>query len=87
MSESLADKLKRLCCAETEGQFFDCVTDSIDEILAGLRDSDRIERVKAALAWMDERAKNSTSFGSHCHAYEVAARHLQIALDADDTTR
>jgi hypothetical protein len=82
MSESLADKLKRLCCAKTEGQFFDCVTDNIDEIISGLRNSDRIERVKDALAWMDERAKNSTSFGSHCHAYEIAAHHLELALGA-----
>lgn len=36
-SESLADKLERLCCAETEGQFFDCVTDNISEIITVLR--------------------------------------------------
>jgi hypothetical protein len=37
MSEKLADELKRLCCAETEGKFFDCVTDNIDMILTALR--------------------------------------------------
>jgi hypothetical protein len=37
MTELLADKLQRLCCAETEGKFFDCVTDNIDEILRALR--------------------------------------------------
>jgi hypothetical protein len=33
----LANDLERLCCAETEGKFFDMVTDSIEEILRGLR--------------------------------------------------
>lgn len=33
----LADKLERLCCAETEGKFFDCVTDNIQTIIAALR--------------------------------------------------
>jgi hypothetical protein len=37
MSESLADQLQRLCCAETEGKFFDCVTENIDTIIAALR--------------------------------------------------
>ena len=37
MTEHLADQLKRLCCAETEGKFFDCVTDNIDEIISALR--------------------------------------------------
>lgn len=37
----------------------------------------------AILMWLDERAKNSTSFGSHCHAYEVAARKLRDALAGD----
>jgi vacuolar-type H+-ATPase subunit E/Vma4 len=45
---------------------------------------DAQERTRKALAWMEERAQNSTSFGSHCHAYEVAARHLKLALDGDD---
>jgi hypothetical protein len=33
----LANDLERLCCAETESKFFDMVTDSIEEILRGLR--------------------------------------------------
>lgn len=33
----LADDLERLCCAETEGKFFDCVTDNIQTIVAALR--------------------------------------------------
>ena len=37
MTEHLAAQLKRLCCAETEGKFFDCVTDNIDEIISALR--------------------------------------------------
>lgn len=42
--------------------------------------SDKIQEV---LAWLDERASNSTSFGSHCHAYEVAARKLREAMQDD----
>lgn len=38
------------------------------------------KKVREVLAWLDERARNSTSFGSHCHAYEVAARKLREAL-------
>ena len=33
----LADELERLCCAETESKFFDCVTNNIDTIIAALR--------------------------------------------------
>lgn len=40
----------------------------------------RTERVREVLAWLDDRAENSTSFGSHCHAYEIAARKLREAL-------
>lgn len=35
--KDLADELEKLCCAETEGKFFDCVTDNITSILEGLR--------------------------------------------------
>lgn len=34
---ALADQLEKLCCAETEGKFFDCVTDNIQTIIASLR--------------------------------------------------
>ena len=40
----LADDLARLCCAETEGRFFDLVTDRIQDIIAVLRAS-RSERM------------------------------------------
>lgn len=33
----LADELEKLCCAETEGKFFDLVSESMPTILAGLR--------------------------------------------------
>jgi hypothetical protein len=33
----LADDLANLCCAETEGKFFDLVTDNIDNIIEALR--------------------------------------------------
>lgn len=35
----LADALQHLCCAETEGEFFDCVTDNIGKILLALRNA------------------------------------------------
>lgn len=42
MTEQLANQLKRLCCAETEGKFFDCVTDNIGEIISALQSRDRM---------------------------------------------
>lgn len=62
MSESLADQLQRLCCAETEGKFFDLVTDSIDEILAALRAKDMrppAQPVGLSQAMLDEIAEIS----------------------------
>lgn len=38
MTEQLADKLQRLCCAETESAFFSCLTDNIEIIIAALRE-------------------------------------------------
>jgi hypothetical protein len=37
MNAKLADELERLCCAETEGKFFDAITDNIQTIIAALR--------------------------------------------------
>lgn len=34
----IADDLERLCCAETEGKFFDYVTESASSIVAILRE-------------------------------------------------
>ena len=34
---ALADELERLCYAETEGKFLDCVTDNLKDIVAALR--------------------------------------------------
>lgn len=45
----LADKLNELCCAETEGKFFDLVTDSVQTIIAALRSIDRITAERDAL--------------------------------------
>lgn len=53
----LADDLERLCCAETEGKFFDCVTDSVSEIIRALR---ALEQIKTLVAgdrvpnWKDD---------------------------------
>jgi hypothetical protein len=41
--------------------------------------------VPEVLAWLEERAENSTSTGSHCHAYEAAARKLKEALSTERT--
>lgn len=45
---------------------------------------DRIAGVDAqwagVLTWLDERGRNSRSFGSHADAYEIAARKLREAL-------
>lgn len=38
--------------------------------------------VSIVLEWLDERGRNSTSYGSHADAYEIAARKLRAALDA-----
>lgn len=32
------------------------------------------------LSWLDERGRNSQSYGSHADAYEIAARRLREAL-------
>ena len=62
MTETLADQLKRLCCAETEGKFFDCVTNNIDNIIAALRSCDEVRDAKGVdgfgkmLAWIVEGA-------------------------------
>ena len=61
----LADKLQTLCCAETEGKFFDCVTDNIETILDALRSSQNGERErvieevlkKVRVLYRDELAK------------------------------
>lgn len=36
----IADELQRLCCAETEGKFFDYVTESVGTICELLREHD-----------------------------------------------
>lgn len=41
-------------------------------------------RVVEVLMWMDERGRNSRSFGSHADAYEIAARRLREALGAPE---
>lgn len=36
----IADELQRLCCAETEGEFFDFVTEAVSTICHLLRERD-----------------------------------------------
>lgn len=71
----LADDLERLCCAETEGKFFDCVTDSITEIIAALREAERLRHnlndVVETKRRTDERLK-------------LTIKALQAVLDASN---
>lgn len=39
-AHEIADELERLCCAESEGQFFDYVTESVGTICRLLREND-----------------------------------------------
>lgn len=49
-SRQLADELARLCYAETEGKFFDCVTDNIGSIIAALRANRAATEVPSGVA-------------------------------------
>lgn len=40
--------------------------------------------VAGVLGWLDERGRNSTSYGAHADAYEIAARRLRKALGLDE---
>lgn len=52
--------------------------DSYAKTIARIEEVDR--RVVEVLTWMDERGRNSLSFGSHADAYEIAARRLREAM-------
>ena len=52
-----------------------CLRNELDHVQRRLR------AAWDALAWMEERAQNSTSYGSHCHAYEIAAKKLREAME------
>lgn len=54
--------------------------DAYAKTFARIEEIDR--RVVEVLMWMDERGRNSRSFGSHADAYEIAARRLREALNA-----
>jgi hypothetical protein len=36
--------------------------------------------IREVLDWMEERSRNSRSYGSHADAYEIAARKLREAM-------
>lgn len=36
--------------------------------------------IREVLDWMEERSRNSRSYGSHADAYEIAARRLREAM-------
>ena len=52
--------------------------DVYEKTAAHIAEVDR--RVVGVLMWLDERARNSQSFGSHADAYEIAARKLREAI-------
>lgn len=62
----------------------DVMADAANALDAYARTMDRIAGVDAqwagVLTWLDERGRNSRSFGSHADAYEIAARRLREAL-------
>lgn len=62
----------------------DVMADAANALDAYARTAKLIEevdaRVVAVLMWLDERARNSRSYGSHADAYEIAARKLREAL-------
>lgn len=58
--------------------------DSYAKTVARIEEIDR--RVVAVLMWLDERGRNSRSFGSHSDAYEIAARRLREALGRSENS-
>lgn len=62
----------------------DVMADAANALDSYARTMDRIAGVDAqwagVLTWLDERGRNSRSFGSHADAYEIAARRLREAL-------
>src|ERR1019366_1362609 len=55
---------------------------NIEPTLKELRNilKSRDDKLAEVQVWMDERGRNSTSYGSHADAYEVAARKLREAI-------
>src|SRR6266704_928139 len=69
----LADELQRLCCAETEGKFFDCVTDNISTIILALR--------QAAAPEGREADKNNADIATMRKRDDDLARAKSISWD------
>lgn len=63
----------------------DVMADAANALDAYARTMDRIAGVDAqwagVLTWLDERGRNSRSYGSHADAYEIAARRLREAMN------
>jgi len=66
----------------------DVMADAANALDAYAKTMDRIAGVDTqwagVLSWLDERGRNSRSFGSHADAYEIAARKLREALGAPE---
>jgi len=62
----------------------DVMADAANALDAYARTMDRIAGVDdqwaGVLSWLDERGRNSRSYGSHADAYEIAARKLREAM-------
>lgn len=82
----LADELQRLCCAETEGKFFDLVTDSIDQILAALRQAAEDHRTSGERkAIIEECARElETSYPDHAWLNAACAAIRSLASSLPD---
>lgn len=64
------------------------MADAANALDSYARTMDRIAGVDSqwagVLTWLDERARNSQSFGSHADAYEIAARKLREAINPSE---
>lgn len=80
------DILKRLNIGEYAliREAREVMADAANALDAYARTMDRIAGVDGqwagVLMWLDERGRNSRSFGSHADAYEIAARKLREAM-------
>jgi hypothetical protein len=85
----IADDLERLCCAETEGKFFDYVTDSIGDIIKGLRGNAQAvpEPAKKALEWYAAEAMAAARYLAEGKEQKAGALLAVLTVLANDNGR
>lgn len=72
----IADELQRLCCAETEGAFFDYVTESVGTIQRHLRQNQELRAaLQEALTYCDQ------AYGEHDQYASDRERLLNLAYE------